>query len=618
MNLREFAAKNVLRNISGYFAYFLSSTISAALLFSFTMIIFHPGFQADLLPLYLQKALNMTTIIAYLFLFFFVFYSVSVFLKSRYKEFGILYITGSSKKQIQRMITTENIIISSVAGVLGIMLGLVFSKILLAVSGRLLGYSALGFYFPTKAAVITFTAFLIIGIVISLLCSFIVKEDKVLTLLKGSKKPRPEPKTSIFLTVICIVLLALGYYLSITANIKTIANRIIPVTTMIIAATYLLFSQLSIFIIKLIKKNKKVYRNKTKMLWISNLLYRVKDNTRIFFLITITSAVALSAVGSVYAYWRDKEEQINRSFPQAFFLANRDNNKSRADFIENALKRERIDYTKTKGEMKFIIPDGYKEEVAIIKETAYKELAYMISLGTIPFNEDESVIASTLAQKEKKSIILNNIELKLTGKNDRRILPAFYGEVYVVKDNVYENIKGAKNYFWVFNVENYKSTLNICKDYHNNFGEDKIGSYYNNFLKANILEGTKIAYGIILFSSIFIGLIFLITTASFLYNKCYMDILEDKKKYKQLYKIGLTYKEIKRILTIEIGVLFLFPYIIAVIHSFFALSSLKYAFELEITTAAFLVMGGMMVVQVIYFLVIRKSYLVEIKRALSS
>lgn len=283
MNFKEFAIKNVHRNIKAYFAYFLSSSISAALLFSFTMIIFHPNFITVNLPQYLIKALNMTTVIAYLFLFFFVFYSVSVFLKSRYKEFGILYIIGSSKRQIQRMISIENIIISSLSAVVGIILGIVFSKILLAANGKLLGLNALVFYIPIKAMIITFNAFLILGIVNSIFCSFIIKEDMVLRLLKGTKKPKTEPKASTILAIICIVLLTIGYYLSITSSIKTIAYRIIPVTIMVVVATYLLFSQLSVFIIKLLKKNRNLYMKKTSVLWISNLLYRIKDNTRMFF-----------------------------------------------------------------------------------------------------------------------------------------------------------------------------------------------------------------------------------------------------------------------------------------------------------------------------------------------
>ncbi|MDF2503248.1 ABC transporter permease [Clostridium sp.] len=616
MNFREFATKNVHRNIKAYFAYFLSSSISASLLFSFAMLIFHPDFVVLKLPQYLKNTFNMTTVIAYLFLCFFVFYSVSVFLKSRYKEFGILYILGSSKKQIQRMISIENIIISSVSAIVGIIVGVVFSKILLAASGKLLGYNALAFYLPVKAMLITFIAFVMIGIVNSALCSFIIKEDKVLSLLKGTKKPRPEPKSSVILVIICIVLLTIGYYLSITASMKTITYRIIPVTIIVIAATYFLFSQLSVFVMKLLKKNRNLYMKKTTVLWVSNLLYRIRDNTRMFFLITITSTVALTSIGAVYAYWRDKEGQINANFPQAFFCSNREDNKTRADFIESSLKKEGVDYTKVKAEMKIVIPKGYKDEVVVMKENVYKQLASTLSLDTIIFNKNETVVAAPLVGYERRKIILDNIELDVVGKSDKRVIPTLYGDVYVIKDNVYEKIKGVKIYFWAFNVKNYNDTLSICQSYYNNFEIDSKGTQNISLLKAHILESTKIAYGIILFSTIFIGLIFFVTTGSFLYNKCYMDILEDKRKYKQLNKIGLTYKEIKKILTIEIGILFLFPYIIAMIHSFFALSALKYAFGIEITAAAFVVMGSMMLVQIIYFIIIRKNYLIEIRKSL--
>ena len=616
MNFREFATKNVYRNIKAYFAYFLSSSISAALLFSFTMIILHPGFEVGILPTYLQKALYMTTGIAYLFLCFFVFYSESVFLKGRYKDFGILYIIGSSKKQIQRMIGIENIIISSVSAVVGIIVGLVFSKILLAASGKLLGLDALRFYIPVKAMIITLIAFVMIGIVISIFCSFIIKEDMVLRLLKGTKKPKSEPKSSVILAIICIVLLIVGYCLAITSSQKTIPNRIIPVTAMVVVATYLLFSQLSVFVIKLIKKNRNLYMKKTTVLWVSNLLYRIKDNTRMFFLITITSAVALTSIGGVYAYWRDKEAQINRNFPPAFFCSDTNDNKSKVDFIENSLKNEGIEYTKVEEEIKFVVPDGDKDEVVVMKEDTYKKLASTLSFNTKVFGENETIVSEAIVDNERENITLDNIELQVSKNSEKGVIPAFYEDVYVVNDAVYEKIKGVKCYFGSFNVKNYKETLSICNNYYNNFGKNEGDKHSNIFLKAYILQATKIAYGVILFSTIFIGLIFFVTTGSFLYNKCYMDVIEDKKKYKQLNKIGLTYKEIKKVLNIEIGVLFLLPYLIAVIHFIFAISALKYAFEMEVTIAALQLIGIMLIAQIIYFLIIRKNYLLEIKKSL--
>lgn len=60
MNFKEFAIKNVVRNTRAYFAYFLSSTISAALLFSFTMLVLHPNLDVTIFPEYLRKAFKLT------------------------------------------------------------------------------------------------------------------------------------------------------------------------------------------------------------------------------------------------------------------------------------------------------------------------------------------------------------------------------------------------------------------------------------------------------------------------------------------------------------------------------------------------------------------------------
>lgn len=623
MNMMEFATKNVYRNMKAYFAYFFSSTVSAALLFSFTMLICHPNFQVDMLPDYLQKSIVLVIVIAYSFLCFFVFYSVSIFLKSRYKEFGTLYIIGTSRKQIQNIIRIENIMISSLSSIIGILIGTIFSKVLLAMSGKLLDFQAMNFYFPIKASIVTIIAFIIIGIVIPMFCSTVIKEDRILELLKGTKKPKTEPKTSRFLAVLCIILLAVGYYLSITAEEKNISNRIIPATVMVIIGTYLLFSQLSIFIIKLIKKNRKLYMKRRTMLLTSNLLYRVRDNTRMFFLVAITSTVALTSIGGAYAYWNSKENQVNNSFPQSFFfydINDSNSNNEKVSFIENALKNESIGYEKMNGNIKFVTPNDGSDEVVVVSETTYKELAQSLSLDSIAFNGDEALIIQYLGNDQRSnnrsSIKFDNILLNIASESTVGILPSIYGEVCVVKDDVYQKIGEVNCHFEAINVEKYKDTLDICKSYVNQFDSKIKNKYTNDFLKAYILESTKIGYGFILFSTIFIGLIFFVTTASFLYNKCYMDIIEDKKKYKQLSKIGISFSDIKKILNIEIGVLFLLPYIVAIIHFFFAISALKYGFGIPVLAVAVQIIGIILITQGIYYSIIRNSYLFQIKKEL--
>ncbi|WP_434305797.1 ABC transporter permease [Clostridium botulinum] len=614
MNFREFSTRNVVRNIRAYFAYLLSSTISAALLFSFTMLVLHPNLNVATFPMYLQRAFSITTIIAYLFLCFFVFYSVSVFIKSRFKEFGILYILGASDKQIKKMIAIENVLISSLSGIFGVILGLVFSKIFLVLSGRLLGYNALLFYFPVKAIIITFLAFILMGILISILTTYMIKEDEVLNLLKGTQKPKSEPKTSNIIAILCVILLIGGYYFSITSTTKNIEYRIIPVTVVVIIGTYLLFSQLSVFVITILKKNRKFYMNKTRVLWISNLLYRIKDNTRMFFLVTITSAVAFTSIGAVSAFWINKEAEVDKNFPQAFFYASDKKDYEKLEFIEDSLKKESYNYTKVQGQIKSLVCKKNAMPINIINESTYNTIAGSLGQEKIYIKNNEAIAGSPLMSNKRDNILVDNIDIKVVAKLEERVIPALYDDVYIVKDDLYNKINGSISLFSALNVENYKDTLNICKNYKEKFEEDKYKEDYIILMKAGMLESYRIGYGVIMFLTIFIGIIFFVTTGSFLYNKYYMDVQQDRVKYEKLNKIGVTFKEIKKVSTIEIGVLFLFPYIISVIHSLFALSALKNAYAIDVSLVAFFVMGSFLIIQIIYFFIIRGNYLLDIKK----
>ena len=98
--------------------------------------------------------------------------------------------------------------------------------------------------------------------------------------------------------------------------------------------------------------------NRTKMLCISDMLYRVKDNARMFFLITITSAVALTSIGGIYVYWNSKEAEINSSFPQSFFIYDYYNHKDdverKISFIKSSLYDKKVDSNNVCGTIKYV------------------------------------------------------------------------------------------------------------------------------------------------------------------------------------------------------------------------------------------------------------------------
>ncbi|MGO0905869.1 FtsX-like permease family protein [Clostridioides difficile] len=632
MNIRQFAINNISRNIKAYLGYLASIVISSSLLFSFIMFTSHPDLDIAQFPDYLKEGLKMSKIIAYLFLFFFVFYSVSVFLKSRYKEFGILYITGISKRQVMKLIFIENIVINIVSSVIGIIVGLIFSKIFLVAMSTFLELSPLDFYIPLNAMFSTLIYFIVLAVLTSIFTSFVIKENQVLKLLKGTKAPRPEPKTSLMLAILSILLFIIAYYSAVTSTDQyTTYLRLVPVTSLTIVATYLFFSQFSVYFIKKLKMNKGFYRRNTNMLWISNLIYKVKDNARIFFLITITSAVAFTAIGTVYSFWKDVKHQINLIYPNTIYYStmtlhndankpdSEEKDRERMSFIENKLKKEDINYVRINGEFKTVFPKKSDFNVRIIKESKYLEITKNIGVNPINFEDNEciSLLASELPSnnKVKENVVIGGRSLKVVKQVEECVMPAYYKNMYVVKDNFYDSIKSKFiiDRFSAFEVKDSSEAIEICREFEDKFDNESGMQPYLFFSKELMIETGKLIYSTFMFLAIFIGLIFFVTTSSFLYNKFYMDCQVDKKKYEQLNKLGMTYKEIKKASTIEIGIVFLLPYVVAVIHSVFALTALKNSFDIEVASSAVLVMGSLFIVQIVYFLIIRNNYLKEIK-----
>src|SRR5699024_371868 len=152
MTFRQFAFKNVFRNKRLYVAYFLSSLFTVMVFFTFAIFAFHPELAGDEMNSNVLQGMSIAGGIIYMFSFFFILYSMSSFLQSRKKEFGILMIQGMSHRQLRWMVFLENMLIGFFAIILGIMLGIIFSKAILLIAENVLALEGnLNFYFPTMA-----------------------------------------------------------------------------------------------------------------------------------------------------------------------------------------------------------------------------------------------------------------------------------------------------------------------------------------------------------------------------------------------------------------------------------------------------------------------------------
>lgn len=633
MTFRQFAFRNVVRNKRTYAAYFLSSAFSVLIFFVYALFIFHPDINKGVTSMIAVQLMTAAEVIMYLFSFLFVLYSVSTFLKSRKREFGILIMHGMTKGQLNTMIFLENMLIGIGAIVAGIGAGIITGKLFLMVGSRMLDIESLPFYLSGKALLLTIGAFLILFFCISLFTTMLVRINKLIDLFQAGEKPKKEPKVSVFLSLVSATLLIVGYYLAATTTMQTMMFRILPVIAMTIVGTYFFYTQLSVFITKLLQRNRALFWKKTNMITFSSLAYRLKDNARMFFMVTIVSTVAFCAVGTL-ASMKVMHKQFEVDYPAAISYIATDEkpiHEQNLQQTEAELKLEKVDYSILKFPIKYVTvassTDPYApEELPVVAFSDYKNIS--IKAG-FPFNEKMLTGMETLGMLTSQmeyfhpqtyTLKQENIKLKQNKSTENVVIPfqLLMGEGLVVSDELYKKLSPAKiEAFTGFFTKEFEKTAGMAKslveDGRKFPSED---SSYAMTVSGTLYNNQMSMYKMMLFVALLVGAVFFIAAGSFLYFRLYADLEYDRRLYLTIQKVGLTDKELNKIVTRQLVLLFFVPIIIAIIHSIFAFMALQSFFTLSIATEMIVVLSCFFIAQVIYFFFIRYHYLRNLKKTL--
>ena len=81
--------------------------------------------------------------------------------------------------------------------------------------------------------------------------------------------------------------------------------------------------------------------------------------------------------------------------------------------------------------------------------------------------------------------------------------------------------------------------------------------------------------GLMLFIGTFLSIVFLLCTGSIILFRQLSSIYDDKDRYTILKKIGAGNKDIEKILSKQLKIIFILPFIIGALHSLFAMMILQ-------------------------------------------
>ncbi|MFD2692946.1 ABC transporter permease [Sporolactobacillus shoreicorticis] len=587
---------------------------------------------------------------------FAVFYAVSTFLKMRKYEFGILFIQGLSRKQMVRLIFTENVLTGFAAIIAGIFYGFAFSKVILLVCSNLLALDhSLAFYLPWRPIAITFLVFGVMFVLISLLTTLTVRTGHVRTLIDSKSMAKKEPHAHAALAIFAGLLIASGYGI-----VLNISNRIsfsfLPLfggVILVVNGTYFFFSQLLVYLLHMLKKQENLYFHRTNLLSLSELIFRMSDNVRTLFIIAIIFATAMTAVGTSTAIG-SSELTTEVSSPYAFtYISDRAVALSLIDGAEQELRASGIDrYKKAYGRIYYSrIIDVAGSTGELISNSDYNQLLALQGKKPVYLKKNESVLLPYTAAAEKhlkSSEGLDTIKLRVN-KSIRLMkvksvaalnrFPGLVGVsannpnayVSIVPDEVTDQLDiRSKDKFYsmnyvVLHTSQWRETIQASRKIENNYYRfthskkyTKNGYYLNFDSLALNWQRTKQENGLLLLLTVLCGIVFYTFAAGFLYLRLYSDQKRDISQYKMLNKIGLKQVELKKIVTSQLAFLFFLPLIIAILHSGVAFIALHNLIHFSISGSVIAVIGSFLVLQTIYFFVVRHHHLRLLKQAMQA
>ena len=570
---------------------------------------------------------------------FLIIYASRFLMKRRNKEFGIYLTLGMSKGKISKILLLETLIIGIISLVIGLVVGVGASQLMsvLVANSFEADLTEFTFVFSSSAMIKTIIYFGIMYLLVMIFNVINVGRCKLIDLIYANKKNEEvKMKNPVVCTIVFIIsVCALGYaYYLVTAGVDTLtgANDIFIPIILGCVSTFFIFWSLSGLILKIVMSFKNLYYKGLNSFVLRQISSKV--NTMVFsmtvicLMLFVTICVFSSSlsiknsmtanlvelapvdvelsktrnISEEYAYETGYSEVLRqdsfRSIEESLNLVDFDVNHYFKD-ITTVYTYVSDDFTfeDTLGSAASTIKSEYPiftyhapEE--IMKLSDYNKVARLYGNTEYALNSNEYMIIadfeSTMEMRNealKTNPSINVFGVTLMPKYDEcqdgfvRISNSHINTgIIVVPDSIVDESYLEREIL----LANYKAdseegkqaiedTL-IAIENHPNSGNITI----NASTKISIYEASVGLGAMVTFIGLYLGIIFLISSAAILALKELSESTDNKERYQMLRKIGTDEGMINRALFKQIAIFFSVPLILAIIHSIFGIEFCKY------------------------------------------
>lgn len=304
------------RNRKLYIPYIGICSLFVFLFFIFALCAASPEIRNSEYGVSKAGVYQMGYIVLGFFSYFIINYAGSLIIKSRGKEQGLLMLLGFSKKDLGIVEFLITLFTSIISMVFGILISSVFGKIIFAAIQKSLDISVKG-QFDIKPYVQTVFSFGIIFLIILVINQIRTIKFSPIKFMEESKKG-DRIKANKYLGILGFILCFAGYYIANAGGIVRNDNVLLifmEAVILVIVGTNLLFSEVSVLIMGLLKKKRSYFFKKDNFLYLTGMMHRVRKSASslagIAILLTM-SLITMASFASIFLHAKELKTVIGK------------------------------------------------------------------------------------------------------------------------------------------------------------------------------------------------------------------------------------------------------------------------------------------------------------------
>ncbi|MGV1023754.1 ABC transporter permease [Clostridium perfringens] len=619
----KLAFKNIKKSYKNYVIYFLTLIFGICIFYTFNSI----ESQSVMMELNEQKQsafMMAEQLIGYFSVFiafvlgFLIVYANNYLIKRRKKEFGIYMTLGMENGSLSKMIFLETLFIGAISLGIGVVLGIMLSQALSVLTAYMfqVDLTKFQFVFSPLGFKRTVLCFSIIYLVVLIFNFISVRKIKLIDLLTASKRnEKPTIKNlwvSVILFLVSVGILGIAYYKVIHDGIAFASFNALGLPILLgCIGTFIFFYSLTGFFLKVIQGNKKFYLRDLNMFVMKQISSKINTTfvslsfiCLMLFLAICTFSGGLGINRAINAdlkdltkfdvtFWSNSGENIEKLLKEKNIdisnIAKEDSNMVMYDSevkYSNFLSKEGMTA------MKNYFPVANDNDILVIGEKGYNNTLKLLGKEPVNLKENQYLAVGNIDEMKKwvnESLENGNMDQmkKLVNKSSengkkinisgKTLEPAnkkyeninlynftMKGDIliFVVKDSLLEGLKPVSSRFNMMLKDN-SNTKEELEEVRDQLVESQVYSITKKEIYDNAAGlGATMAY-----LGIYLGLIFIITSAVVLAIQQLTESTDNVERYRLLKEIGVDQKMINKAIFTQVGVYFMLPLSLAIVHS---------------------------------------------------